>query len=79
MKPAPLKDNIFNTQDSHINTQAWVEWLSSLTETTPTISYSNSAPSSVPNKIGDIYADTLAAKVYIATGNSSAADWKILN
>lgn len=37
------------------------------------------APASTPEKIGNIYVDTVALKVYIATGTSSSADYKILN
>lgn len=45
----------------------------------PTISSGIVAPSSTPSKIGDIYCDTVAMKVYISTGTSSSADWRILN
>ncbi len=34
------------------------------------------APSSTPGKVGDMYIDTTALKIYIATGASSSADWK---
>ena len=34
------------------------------------------APSSTPAKAGDMYIDTTALKIYIATGASSSADWK---
>ena len=33
-------------------------------------------PSSTPTAAGDIYVDTTALKIYIATGISSSADWK---
>ncbi len=45
----------------------------------PIISFGGAAPTSTPFKIGDIYVDKTAAKVYIATGNSSAADWTLIN
>lgn len=45
----------------------------------PNISSGAVAPASTPSKIGDIYIDTVATKVYISTGTSSSADWKILN
>jgi hypothetical protein len=45
----------------------------------PIISTGTAAPVSTPSKIGDLYLDTVAAKVYCATGTSSSADWKILN
>lgn len=37
------------------------------------------APSTIPSKIGDIFIDTVAAKVYVSTGTSSSDDWSILN
>ncbi len=45
----------------------------------PGISSGTVAPASTPTKIGDIYIDTVLAKVYIATGTSSSSDYKILN
>lgn len=35
-------------------------------------------PSSTPANIGDIYVDTTTEKIYMATGTSSASDWKKL-
>lgn len=37
------------------------------------------APASTPTKVGDIYVDTSAKKLYFATGTSSSADWTIAN
>jgi len=37
------------------------------------------APISTPSKIGHIYVDTVAKKLYFATGTSSSADWTIAN
>lgn len=37
------------------------------------------APATTPSKIGDIYVNTVLAKVYIATGLSSSSDWSVLN
>lgn len=45
----------------------------------PNITSGVVAPSSTPEKIGNIYIDTALSKVYISTGVSSSADWKILN
>lgn len=50
-----------------------------LLATTPTITTGIVAPAVTPTKIGDIFVDTVALKVYIATGIASSADWKILN
>ena len=36
------------------------------------------APANLPKQVGDIYCDTTAGKVYIATG-LTLASWKILN
>lgn len=45
----------------------------------PTIDSGIIAPATTPTKIGDIFINTAAGKVYISTGISSSADWKILN
>ncbi|HBP65503.1 MAG TPA: hypothetical protein DD730_14895 [Desulfosporosinus sp.] len=45
----------------------------------PNISSGAVAPATTPAKIGDIYLDTVAGKVYISTNTSSSAGWKILN
>ncbi len=37
------------------------------------------APISTPARIGDEYVDTVAKKIYFATGTSSSADWTIVN
>lgn len=42
---------------------------------TPGISTGAVAPASTPTAVGDIYVDTVAATVYVATGTTSAADW----
>lgn len=48
-------------------------------DTKPTISSGTAAPSSTPGKVGDIYIDTSALKLYFATGTSSSADWIAAN
>jgi len=45
----------------------------------PTISSGIVAPSSTPSKVGDVYVDTVAKKIYFATGTASSADWTITN
>lgn len=37
------------------------------------------APVSTPTSIGQTYIDTVAKKVYVATGTSSSADWTAVN
>jgi len=36
-------------------------------------------PYSTPTKVGNMYIDTSAKKLYIATGTSSSSDWTITN
>lgn len=45
----------------------------------PGVTTSGAAPTSTPLRVGDIYVDTVAKKVYIATGTSGSADWAVLN
>ena len=44
-----------------------------------TITSGTSAPTSTPTALGQIYIDTNDTKVYISTGTSSSADWKLVN
>jgi hypothetical protein len=52
--------------------------INALDNTKPTLSSGIIAPVSTPSKIGDIYIDTLAKKMYFAAGTSSSADWIIV-
>lgn len=45
----------------------------------PTINTGTTAPSSTPDKVGDIYTDTTAGNIYIAKGTGSSADWTQVN
>ncbi len=45
----------------------------------PTISSGTTAPSSTPDKIGDIYVNTTGTTMYVATGTSSSSDWTAVN
>jgi hypothetical protein len=45
----------------------------------PTISSGASAPGSTPTKVGNIYIDTVAKKLYFAAATSSSSDWIIAN
>jgi uncharacterized protein with FMN-binding domain len=45
----------------------------------PTISSGTVVPATTPAKVGDIYVDTSAKKLYFATGTASSADWTIAN
>jgi hypothetical protein len=37
------------------------------------------APATTPSSVGDFFVDTVNAKLYVATGTASSADWTILN
>jgi uncharacterized protein (TIGR02145 family) len=45
----------------------------------PTISSGTSVPTTTPVKVGDMFIDTSAKKIYVATGTTSSSDWTILN
>lgn len=45
----------------------------------PTISSGTSAPATTPTKVGDIFVDTTAKKLYFATGTTNSSDWTIAN
>lgn len=45
----------------------------------PIITSGTTAPSSTPSKVGDIYVDITAKKLYFAAGTSSSSDWIITN
>jgi hypothetical protein len=45
----------------------------------PQISSGTSAPATTPGKIGDVFIDTSAKKLYFAIGTGSSADWEIAN
>lgn len=45
----------------------------------PAISSGTAAPETTPGKVGDIYVDTTAHKLYFADGTSSSSNWVIAN
>lgn len=55
------------------------ETIQEINDSATLISSGTTAPSSTPAKVGDVYLDTTAKKVYFATGTSSSADWTIIN
>ncbi len=60
----------------------WLNWFNAaarLIRLSPSISKGIIAPTSTPEKVGDMYVDTVLSKVYISTGVLSASDWKIMN
>lgn len=60
----------------------WMNWFNNIfriLRIAPSISSGTAAPASTPGKVGDIYVDTSARKLYFAVGASSSADWEIAN
>lgn len=45
----------------------------------PAIFSGTGAPSTAPNKAGDLYINTSTSKVYIATGTVTSGSWTLLN
>lgn len=50
-----------------------------LLNTNTQIDSGTSAPATTPRKVGDVFVDTTAKKIYFATGTSSSADWTVVN
>ena len=47
--------------------------------TAPSATNGVGAPTSTPDRIGNLYVDTSAGKGYIAAGTTDSTDWKALN
>jgi len=45
----------------------------------PTISTGTAAPTTTPAKVGDIFVDTTAKKLYFAVATTADTDWIIAN
>lgn len=75
MNAAPI-----NSSNSSLNS-AWRLWFSTLIQITPSIYQGTAAPAvtDIPKKVGDIYCDVSAGKVYVSTGTIANTDWKLLN
>ncbi len=73
---APITQNGLITHPTWTN---FFNWVVRRFRVTPEISSGIIAPTSTPTKIGNIYIDTVLGKVYISTGTTNSADWKILN
>lgn len=77
--PIPQDPIVF---DGKWSTPSWISWFNRvylLLKGSPYISNGIIAPTSTPQKIGDMYIDTVLSKVYVATGTTNSSDWKILN
>jgi len=55
------------------------ENIKQISDSMPLISSGTTAPSSTPEKVGDVYLDTTAKKIYFATGTTDENDWTIIN
>lgn len=55
------------------------ENIQQISDSMPLISSGTTAPSSTPEKVGDVYLDTTAKKIYFATGTTDENDWTIIN
>ncbi len=73
---AELVDNNKQVNPTWLN---WFNVAARLIRLSPSISKGIIAPITTPEKVGDMYIDTVLSKVYIATDVSSASDWKIMN
>lgn len=68
--------------ESKWTSPSWLSWFNQiyrLLRGAPFISQGIVAPTSTPEKVGDMYVDTVAGKVYVATDTTNSAGWKILN
>lgn len=45
----------------------------------PHVTTGTTAPSTAPDKIGDIYINTTGKLVYIAIGDTDSGDWELMN
>ena len=81
--PAQENEVIQNVNSKNYFTYYWQRWIQTLhryiDQKVPEIYTDTTAPTSTPRKVGDMFVDTSANKVYVATGTSSSSDWTILN
>ena len=71
--------NINNVPSGEISSTDVQSAINELDTEKPTLTSGIVAPTSTPIKVGDIYIDTVAKKIYCATGIASSADWTALN
>lgn len=81
--PSQENEVIQNKNSRNFFTHYWQRWIQVLQryidQKVPEIYTDATAPTSTPRKVGDMFVDTSANKVYVATGTSSSSDWTILN
>jgi len=79
LAPVPITNIINNL---NVTAPIWVNWFGSVfsfLKRAPTISQGILAPTIIPAKVGDMFVDVIAKKIYVAVGITSAADWEIVN
>jgi len=74
-----IADAILNTPAGAISSTTVQTAINELDTEKPTISSGIIAPASTPTKVGDVFIDTSAKKLYFAAGIASSADWIIAN
>lgn len=78
IQPIPIAPIV----DGRPTAPVWVNWFNSvfrLLRGAPFVYTGILAPSTTPEKIGDLFVNTASGKAYISVGTSSSSDWKILN
>lgn len=63
-------------------TPIWLNWFNNIfryLNLAPVIGTGIVAPTSVPQKVGDMYVDIVNKKIYSATGTTTSGDWTVLN
>jgi hypothetical protein len=74
-----IADAVLNTPAGAISSTTVQAAINELDTEKPTISSGIIAPSTTPTKVGDVYIDTSAKKLYFAAGITSSTDWIIAN
>jgi len=69
----------YNATTHALTTTTFIGALTGAASANPTISSGTAAPSSTPTKVGDIYIDTSAHKLYFADTTSDSSGWVIAN
>ena len=77
--PIKIVESINNVPAGEISSTTVQAAINELDTEKPTISSGIVAPTSTPTKIGNVYIDTVAKKLYFAVGITSSADWIIAN
>ena len=60
----------------------WISWFNAVSRairSSPAVFTGLLAPTTTPSVVGDMFIDTVAKKIYVATGIASSSDWTIVN